>query len=81
MCNWWREEDTILTFSDMISFAKLFSQIANGNIAMSDAEMEAAAKVLKELGGNAPNWNQMQRELYKTMVDTVKEGSRGQKNG
>ncbi len=70
-----------MTFSDMISFAKLFSQIANGDIAMSDAEVEEAAKVLKELGGNAPNWSPMQRELYKTMVDAAKEGSRGQRNG
>lgn len=48
---------------------------------MSDAEMEAAAKILKELGGNAPNWNPMQRELYKSMVDAAKEDSRGRKNG
>ena len=48
---------------------------------MSDAEMEAAAKVLKEFGGNAPNWNPMQRELYKAMVDATKDGFRGQQNG
>ena len=39
-----------MTFFDMISFAKLFSQVASGNMAMSDMEMEAATKVLKELG-------------------------------
>lgn len=70
-----------MTFFDMISFAKLFSQVASGNMTMSDAEMEAAANMLKELGGNAPNWNTMQRELYKSMVDAAKEYSRGQKNG
>ena len=70
-----------MTFFDMISFAKLFSQVASGNMTMSDAELEAAAKVLKELGGNAPNWNPMQRELYKSMVDAAKEDSRGRKNG
>ena len=70
-----------MTFFDMISFAKLFSQVASGNMTMSDAELEAAAKVLKELGGNAPNWNPMQRELYKSMVDAAKEDSRGQRNG
>lgn len=70
-----------MTFFDMISFAKLFSQVVSGNMAMSDAEMEAAAKVLKELSGNAPNWNPTQRELYKVMVDAAKETSRGQKNG
>lgn len=70
-----------MTFFDMISFAKLFSRVASGNMSMSDAEMESAAKVLKELGGNAPNWNPMQRELYKSMVDAAKESSRGQNNG
>ena len=70
-----------MTFFDMISFAKLFSQVASGNMTISDVEMEAAAKVLKEIGGNAPNWNPMQRELYKAMVDAAKEGSRGQANG
>ena len=70
-----------MTFFDMISFAKLFSQVASGNMAMSDAEREAAAKVLKEFGDNVPNWNPMQRELYKAMVDSVKEGTRGQRNG
>ena len=53
-----------MTFFDMISFAKLFSQVVSGNMAMSDMEMEAATKVLKELGDNAPNWNSMQKELY-----------------
>lgn len=66
-----------MTFFDMISFAKLFSQVASGNMAMSDMEMEAATKVLKELGDNAPNWNSMQKELYKSMVDAAKESSRG----
>lgn len=70
-----------MTFFDIISFAKLFSQVAGGNITISDSEMEAAARILKELGGNAPNWTPMQRELYKSMVDAAKEGSRGQKNG
>lgn len=70
-----------MTFFDMISFAKLFSQVASGNMAMSDIEIEAAAKVLKELGDNAPNWNPIQKELYKSMVDAAKESSRGRKNG
>ena len=70
-----------MTFFDMISFEKLFSRVASGNLTMSDAEMEAAAKVLKEFGDNAPNWNPMQRELYKAMVDSVKEDTRGQRNG
>lgn len=70
-----------MTFFDMISFAKLFSRIASGNLTMSDAEMEAAAKVLKEFGDRAPNWNPMQRELYEAMVDSVKEDTRGQRNG
>mgnify|MGYP000170205270 CR=1 FL=1 len=70
-----------MTFFDIISFAKLFSHITSGNMTMSDAEMEAAAKVLKEFGGNAPNWNPMQRELYKAMVDATKDGFRGQQNG
>ena len=43
--------------------------------------MEAAAKVLKEFGDNESKWNPMQRELYKAMVDSVKEDTRGQRNG
>ncbi len=70
-----------MTFYDMISFANLFSRIANGNMAMTDAEMETAAKVLKDVGGNAPNWNPMQRELYKAMVDATKENFTGHENG
>lgn len=70
-----------MTFFDMISFAKLFSQVASGNMTISDVEMEAAAKVLKEFGGNAPNWNPMQKELYKAMVDATKDSFRGQQNG
>ena len=66
-----------MTFFDMVSFAKLFSRVASGNMSMSDLEMEAAAKVLKELGGNAPNLNPMQQELYKIMVDAVKDNFRG----
>ncbi len=70
-----------MTFYDLISFAKLFSRIASGNTTMSDAEMEAAAKVLKQLGDSAPNWNPAQKKLYEAMVDAAKEGSRGQQNG
>ena len=70
-----------MTFFDMISFAKLFSRVASGNMTMSDVEMEAATKVLKEFGNNAPNLNPMQKELYKAMVDATKERFRGQQNG
>lgn len=70
-----------MTFFDIISFAKLFSHIASRNMTISDMEIEAAAKVLKEFGGNAPNWTPTQRELYKAMVDAAKEGSRGHQNG
>ena len=70
-----------MTFYDIVSFAKLFSSIANGNMTITDAEMEAAAKVLKEFADNTPNWNPAQKELYKAMVDATKEGLRGQQNG
>lgn len=70
-----------MTLFDLISFAKLFSRVASGNMTMSDAEMEAATKVLKELGDSAPNWNPAQKELYKAMVDTAKERSKGAQNG
>ncbi len=64
-----------MTFYDLISFAKLFSRIASGNMTMSDAEMEAAAEVLKQLGDNRTSWNPAQKGLYKAMVDAAKEGS------
>ena len=70
-----------MTFFDMISFAKLFSQVTSGNMTMSSVEMETATKILKEIGDNSPNLNPMQRELYKVMVDATKEGLRGQRNG
>ncbi|MCI8867949.1 MAG: hypothetical protein HFE61_07385 [Anaerotignum sp.] len=70
-----------MTFFDMISFAKLFSNISNGNITMLEAETEAAAKVLKELADDAPNWNPMQKETYKNMVDAVKENTKRQLHG
>lgn len=75
------KEDKILTFFDMICFAKLFSSITNCNVTISDVEKEVAAKVLKEFGDSAPYWNSAQKEIYKTMVDVAKENSRGQRNG
>lgn len=70
-----------MTFFDAISFAKLFSQTVRGNMTMSDTEMEAAAKALKEFGDNVPSWTLQQRELYKALVDAVKENSKIKQNG
>lgn len=67
-----------MTFYDLISFAKLFSCVASGNMTISAAEMEAASKVLKEYGNSAPNWNPAQKELYKAMVDLAREKTKGQ---
>lgn len=66
-----------MTFYDMICFAKLFSRIPNGNMTMTDMELEVAAKMLKDLGDSSPNWTPMQKDLYKAMVDATKEGIRG----
>lgn len=70
-----------MTFYDIFFFAKLFSRISNSNMTMTNSEMEASAKTLKEFGGKAPNWSPMQRKLYKAMVDAAKKGFRGQENG
>ena len=65
-----------MTFFDMVSFAKLFSRVAGGNMTMSDAEMEAASEVLKKFADRNSNWTPMQRDLYKIMVDAAKENSK-----
>ena len=66
---------------EMFSFAKLFSQVIQGQMQLSDSELEAASKVLKELGDNNPNWTDEQKRYYKNMVDFTKEYTKGQRNG
>ena len=70
-----------MDFFEILSFAKLFSQISSGNATMTDIELEAAAKMLKDLGDNAQNFTPAQKELYKIMVDKVKDDSKGKRNG
>lgn len=70
-----------MEFFEILSFAKLFSQVSSGNITMSDLELETAAKLLKDLGDNAPNFTPAQREIYKMMVDMAKDNSKGHRNG
>lgn len=64
-----------MNFSDMISFVKLFYVTVGGsqNVSLTSGEMEIACGVLKHMAEQRNDWNEEQKELYKTMVDLVKE--------
>lgn len=72
-----------MDFYEAISLAKIFAQIMGGNnsITITDAELETAAKLLKDMGNNRQDWSPQQKETYKAMVDFAKENSKGQKHG
>lgn len=75
MLNWWHKEKDIMNFSDMISFAKLFYVTIGGaqNMSLTSDKKEAACGVLKHIAEQRNDWNEEQKELYKTMVDFAKE--------
>ena len=62
---------------DLFSFAKLFSTAMSGRMSLSDAEMEAACKMLKEMADNNPQLTMEQKEISKMMVDYAKDASKG----
>lgn len=66
------------SFFEAISLAKLFSRTigGNNNMTLSDAELEAAAELLKRLGDDRQDWSVQEKETYKTMVDFAKETSK-----
>ncbi len=68
-----------MNFSDMISFAKLFYVTVGGsqNMSLTSGEMETACETLKHMSEQRNDWNQEQKELYKLMVDFVKEKTKG----
>ncbi len=70
-----------MTPFEAMSLAKLFYQIMGGGMTPAKAELETASKMLKELGDNSPNWNPMQKEMYKVMVDAAKELSERRYHG
>ena len=63
---------------EALSLAKLFSRTigGNNNMTLSDAELEAAAELLKRLGDDRQDWSVQEKETYKTMVDFAKEISK-----
>lgn len=68
---------------EALSLAKVFSRTigGNNNMTMSDAELEAAAELLKKLGDNRQGWSAQEKEAYKTMVDFAKETSKSDWRG
>lgn len=71
------------TFFEFISLAKLFSRTigGNNNMTISDAELEAAAELLKKLGDDRRGWSTQDKETYKAMVDFAKETSKSDWHG
>ena len=72
-----------MNFYEVISLAKLFARVFDGNssITLSEAELEAASELLKELGDNRQDWTPQQRETYKALVDFGKEDLKRQRHG
>lgn len=65
-----------MNFFEIISLAKVFSQISNGNMTLSELELETASRALKQLGDNRQDWSTQQKEIYKSMVDYAKNISK-----
>lgn len=67
-----------MTFSDLISFSKLFTVAAGLDkpSVLSSADVEVASEALKHMADESPYWTDYQKELYKSMVDVVKENTK-----
>ena len=63
-----------MTFVELISFCKVFSVALHldSERILSRADLEIASEALKRMGGEAPYWDQYQRDAYKAMVDFTK---------
>lgn len=70
-----------MDFFEVISFAKLFSLAFGGNITLTEAELEAAAELLKNMSDARTDWTPQQRDTYRVMVDFAKEYSKEQQHG
>lgn len=58
---------------EMMSLAKVVSKAFDNNFTVSESELEMATLILKKFADNSPNWNSCQKELYKAMIDIIKE--------
>ncbi len=70
-----REEDSMNPF-EMMSFAKFVMSAFTGNVTPSEAEIEAGTMMLKNIADNSPRWNQQQKDVYKLLVDVVKDNNK-----
>ena len=75
---WWRKGGKFMNPFEMMSLAKVVSKAFDNNLTVSEAELEMAALTLKRFADNSPNWNSCQKELYKAMIDTIKENTKGE---
>lgn len=75
---WWRKGGKFMNPFEMMSLAKVVSKAFDNNLTVSEAELEMATLALKRFADNSPNWNSCQKELYKAMIDTIKENTKGE---
>lgn len=64
-----------MQFYELISFSKVFS-VATGlekRSILSTADVEITSEVLKRMADESDYWTREQKELYKLIVDAVKE--------
>ena len=58
------------TFSEFLSFAKVFAlALGNNQITITEAERESAFECLKSMADQSSSWSQADKEYYKMMVD------------
>ena len=69
-----------MTFDQIISLAKILSNINGGYPyePVSNKDKELAAEALKYLADNREGWTDCEKELYKALVDCIKERWSGQ---
>ncbi len=64
-----------MSFIELISFSKVFSvalYLDNKSI-LSRQDLEITSEVLKRMADESPYWTHEQREMYKIIVDFVKQ--------
>ena len=64
-----------MSFIELISFSKVFSvalHLDNKSI-LSRQDLEITSETLKRMADESPYWTHEQRELYKVIVDFVKQ--------
>lgn len=65
-----------LTFEEMMLFAKILAYISGDrSISLNQIDRDSAIAVLKRMADQRMDWNEQQKEQFKSMVDICKQYS------